>query len=164
MAAISDTRGTILEIVNEVRRRLGIPNAATLASDTQAGVMVDLLNDVINYVSDYGDWQEQRQEVIATASTSVFSYLVSTASPLKNIADVYFGTNQSRLRYVEIEDMRRFRQSGGTGTPRQWTINGVDNTTTGNPLLEVYPQPGTNENNTTFNILVYVKPPLYIRS
>jgi hypothetical protein len=161
MSSISDTRLTILQIINEVRSKLGIPDASVVTSDKQSITSLNYLNDVIEYVSDYGDWQELRQEVTVTASSSVFSYLINTSAPLKNVYDVYFYNQVAPVRYVEIEDMRRFRRTGGIGVPRNWTINGVDNATTGNPYLEVYPMPGPAENNQTFNLLVYVKPRKY---
>lgn len=164
MASILDLRNTVLEIVNEVRRKLGVNTIATLTDDKLTTSLIDYLNDVIDYISDFGDWQERREEISVTASSSVFSYLINTSAPLKNISDIYFGDTVAPLRYVEIEDMRRFRRTRGIGQPRNWTINGVDNVTTGNPYVEVYPMPGANEAGTAFNLLVYTRPAQYTTS
>jgi hypothetical protein len=164
MSTISDTRKTVLEIINEVRRKLGIKDATSLSQDKNSTTLLDYLNDVVSYIADFGNWQETMQEVTVTASTSVFQYLVNTSAPLQHIQEIAFYGQVAKLRYVEIEDMRRWRRIGGTGIPRNWTIFGVDNTTTGNPYIQVYPQPGTNENNQTFSILCFTKPPKYTTS
>lgn len=159
MSVLADTRLTVLQTVNEVKKKLGLKEVSNL--DNQGKVLVRYLNDVISYVSDFGEWQERLLEVTVTASTSVFQYLINTSAPLQHINEIAFEGQPAKLRYVTIEDMRRFRRTGGTGVPRNWTIYGVDNTTTGNPYIQVYPQPGQNENNKTFNLLVYTKPELY---
>ena len=162
MALISETRLNLLQIVNEVRRKLGMATVSTLASDNQSKVLVDYLNDVIGVVSDYGDWQEALSEVIVTASSSVNQYLINVSGKIvKNIHEIAFEGEIAPMRVETLDNMRRWSRTNGTGVPRSWCIIGVDNTTTGSPYIQVYPLPGANENNQTFNVLFYQKPPLY---
>lgn len=165
MAVISNTRLTILQIVNEVRQKLGIPAAASLSADAQATSMLSYLNDVISIVSDYGDWQEALNEYVTTASSSVSQYLIDVSGKIvKNIHEVAFSGTVSPLRVETLDNMRRWGRTGGTGLPNNWCIIGVDNVTTGSPYIRVYPVPGTNENNETFNVLFYEKPRIYTTS
>lgn len=161
MGVLADTRMTVLEIINEVKQKLGVPIGGSLTENAQTQALLAYLNDVIDITSDYSDWQEQRASVTVTASSSVFSYLINpTSAAVKNIHEIAFYNSPSPLRLSTIDDMRRWRRSagGGTGEPRFWVLNGTDNVTTGNPYIEVYPQPGTTENNRTFDILYYKKP------
>jgi len=167
MGSITDTRMQVLPLLNEVREKLGYKTVSSLTQDAHIRTMLEYLNDVIDITSDFSDWQEMRTTVTVTASSSVYMYLVDPVSAaVKNIREVAFQDSVAPLRLDTIDNMRRWRRSasGGTGCPRYWIVNGVDNTTTGNPYIEVYPQPGAFENNKTFNILLYKKPPIYTSS
>lgn len=165
MAIISNTRLTILQIINEVRRKLGIPAAASLISDSQVTTLLNYLNDVISMVSDYGDWQEALNEYIVTASTSVNQYLIDVSGKIvKNIHEIAFSGTIAPMRCETLDNMRRWGRTGGTGLPRNWCIIGVDNIITGSPYIRVYPVPGAQQNNQLFNVLFYEKPPLYTTS
>lgn len=153
-------RMTALEIVNEVRRRLGVNTVTTFTDDKLARVLMQLLNEVIAEVNDYGDWQELYQEVLVTASTSVPEYSVraSGGKEVHHILEVAFNNKAGELQNRSIEEIRRLRRSGGVGTPRQFTIKGTD--ASGNPVMAVHPQPGASQNNQTFNVALYFKEPL----
>ena len=155
-------RMTALDIVNEVRRRLGVNTVTLFDSDKHARVLLQLLNEVIAEVNDYGDWQELYQEVLVTASTSVPEYSVraSGGKEVHHILEVAFNDNAGELQNRSIEEIRRLRRAGGVGTPRQFTIKGTD--ASGNPVLAVHPQPGTSQNNQTFNVALYTKEPLLV--
>jgi len=160
MATLSDTRMTVLEIINEVRRKLGINVAATsLTYDNQTRTLLDYLNDVISEVSDYGDWKEMILQTVVTASSSVRRYQLNVTAAVKNIHEIAWTTQPSAMRLVTINDMLRWERITSTGQPRNWAIMGVD-VSSANPLFEVYPMPGPTENNQTFSILYYQKPSL----
>ena len=161
MSSLSDTRKTILEIFNEVRRKTGINTITSFDQDANSRVMMQYFNDVIDEVSDFGDWQEMLSVVLVTAQASVSAYVVSAVPPVKSIREVAFTGQIAPLRLRTIEDLRRWSRTGGQGVPSNYTIMGVDNTTTGNPIINVYPVPATAQAGTTFNILYYQKPVLY---
>lgn len=164
MGVLADSKMTVLQIINEVKRKLGVPTVAALTQGgAQTLALIDYLNDVLDITSDFSDWQEMRGTLTITASSSVYTLLVDpTSAQVKNIYEVAFYNTPATLRLSTLEDMRRWRRGAGgaTGEPRFWIINGVDNTTTGNPYIEVYPQPGANENNKNFSVLYYKKPNL----
>lgn len=163
---LADTRLTIIQIVNEVRRKIGLSVVNTLTQDSMAINSVDYLNDVIAEVSDYGDWQEMLVETLVTASSSVINYVITTdtTAAVKNIHEVAFYTRIACMKLVTLDDIRRLQRTNTTGVPTQWALVGVDNVTTGNPFIRVYPTPGIQQNNQAFNILYYKKPRLYTTS
>jgi len=159
MASLTDTRKTILEIFNEVRRKLGLKVVTSITADNQCKDMLQYLNDVIAEISDYGDWQEMLTEVLTTASSSVLNYSVNTEYVVKNIHEIVFENMIAAMRYVTLDDIRRLQRVGSTGVPNQYSIVGVDSV--GNPNFRVYPTPGSSQKNQLCNVLFYKKPPLY---
>lgn len=163
--ALTDRRQTILQIFNEVRKKLGINQITALDTDNQSKTMVDYLNDVIDEISDYGDWVEMRQELTVTASTSVIDYSVvatGTAFVTKSIHEIAFQGDTAPMRHMTLDDIRRLSRTQGNGRPREFHIIKTD--TSGNPVFRVYPQPGVSQNNQTFDVLLYTKPRLYTES
>lgn len=162
MASISDTRMTILQIVNEVRRKLGIAVVTSLTSDSNSKAAVDYLNDVADEVSDYGDWQEAYATFTVTAQTSVYEYSFTTSSVFKNIDEVAWQDRIAPLRLVGTEDMRRFRRIGSLGQPHSWALLGVG--ADGNPKFQVYPTPSSSENGDLIDVQGFTKPRQYTTS
>lgn len=155
------TRLTILQIVNEVRRKLGLSVATTLTQDSFAINSIDYLNDVLAEVNDYDDWQEMLVECTTTASTSVINYLVNTTAAVENIHEIAFEGEVAPMRLRTLDDIRRLQRTDSSGIPTHFAIVGVDNSISGNPYFRVFPTPGAQENNQTFNILFYKKPRIY---
>lgn len=164
--SLADTRLTILQIVNEVRRKMGLGNASSLTQDSFSTNAVDYLNDVIAEVSDYGDWQEMLVETVVTASTSVINYTITTdtTAAVKNIHEVAFYQRIAAMHLVTLDDIRRLQRTNTRGVPTQWAIVGVDNVTTGNPYFRVFPTPAASQNNQPFSVLYFKKPRIYTTS
>lgn len=162
MAVIGDTRATILEIVNEVRRKLGLSAVTSLTADSNSRSAVDYLNDTVAEVSDYGDWQEAYATFTVTAQTSVYDYTFTTSAVIKNIREVAFEGRIAPLRIVNTEDMRRFRRIGSLGRPHSAAVIGVDDT--GNPKVQVYPCPSSVEDGDLIEAQGYTKPRQYTTS
>ena len=69
--AIADVNRTIIGIVNEVERKLGVSPTTSVPSTTRLGtVLVDFQNDVMDEVADYGDWPALQKSVVVTAVAS----------------------------------------------------------------------------------------------
>lgn len=159
MASINDIRKTNLEIINEVRRKLGMAVVTNTNADSESRAMMDYLNDVIQDINDYGNWKELLRETVVTASTSVQRYTIITSANIKNIFEISVSGQVASMRLVPLEDMRRFERLSTFGTPRNWTIVGVDNVTTGAPIVAVYPTPVTPVAN--FKVTYFEKLPQY---
>ena len=156
--ATSDVRKTVLQIINTVQERLGVNQTDTLTQTRQAQVLLELLNDVIDEVSDFGDWQQMFREVEVTAISSVGTYEVTVSSQVKNIMEIVWNNDISPLEVRDIPDIRRLQRVGSVGEPRQFAIVGVSGV---NPLFRVYPLPNTAA---SFNVAYYKKPRLYTTS
>jgi len=160
---LGDIRFTVLEIVNEVQRKLGLDATSNLTANKLAIQLVDFVNDVCNELSDYGNWQEMLVSANVTAVSGQRDYSIATSANVKNIGDIYFSLRTGSLRHVTIDDMRRMtRVSAATGMPSQYTVFGTDNN--GNPLLRVRPTPGTNEDGGLFSLVYYIRCPSYTTS
>lgn len=157
--AATDIRKNVLGIVNEARKKFAVASAASLTADSESELMVEILNDVIDEVSDYGDWKEAIREIQVTASSSVADYSIETSALVKNIHEIAFDTDISPMWLTTFDDILRLNRIAMYSRPRQWAVVGVDDNA--NPKVRVFPIPGTNENNKVFKITYYEKPRLY---
>lgn len=155
--ATSDVRHQIIQIVNEIQRRLGVNTTTTLTANKQTTVLLDLLNDVIIECSDFGDWQEMFREATVTASSSVGTYEVVVSANVKRIAEIAFNNDTAPLEVRDLEDMRRLQRISSYGNVRQFAIAGVSGV---NMQFRCYPIPGSNQNNQTFDVWYYKQPRL----
>lgn len=156
---INGIRYTVLEVINEVQRKLGLSTTPTLTANKLAIQMVDFVNDVCNDLSDFGNWQEVFTSANVTAVSGQRDYSVNTSANIKNIGDIFFSTRVGPMRNITPHDMRIMTRTTITGTPTQFCVFGTDSN--GNPLLRVRPTPAANEDGELFSITYYVRAPKY---
>lgn len=138
--ALTDTRATILEIINETRRKLGVNNAvSSLTADSKTIVMVDFLNDVVTEINDFGLWNETIATVTIPLVVGQRDYNFSAVLNVKTIKDVFLDSTSASLPFITQEEMRLLYRQSNSGQPRQWTIFGAD--VNANPIIRVYPTP-----------------------
>jgi hypothetical protein len=162
-ASISETRKTFIQIFNETRRKIGVSEISTLSQDTLGTVMIDYMNDILAEIDDYGDWQEMYKEEsfpFVTANSSAFDYTFNTSAVVKNIHEVQFGTQIAPMWLVDLDTINRLNRTKAYGVPTQWGVVGVDNVTTGNPVVRVFPTPVTAQASANFHVKYYKKPAL----
>ena len=157
--ATSDVRKTVLGIINTVQRRLGVSPTDTVSSTTHANMLLELLNDVIQECSDFGDWQEMFREVNVTAISSVGTYEVDASAEVKNIYEIHWDDDIAPLEVRDIQEIRRLQRVNSHGEPRQFAIVGVSGV---NPLFRVFPVPTTS--GALFDVAFYKKPRIYTTS
>lgn len=157
--ATVDSRRSVLDIVNEVRKLTGLNTVSRLDADKHSLVALRMLNNVVAEISNYGDWHELIATTTVLCSSSVNTYSLGINSVVKNIWEVAVSGQRQSLYPTELADILRFERGGGVGVPRRWTIQGVD--TKGNPKIKVHPQPGANENGQAMWIVYFLKPQLY---
>lgn len=155
---MSDVQKTVLQIVNEVQRKLGL-SETSLNSNKVSRELVDFLNDVCDDMSDFGNWQEMLVSGNVTAVSGQSDYSINTSANIKNIGDIFFSQRTGPLRNVTIQDMRIMTRVTSVGQPSQFCVFGVD--INNNPNIRVRPTPSTNENGATFSVTYYVKTPSY---
>lgn len=162
-STLADTRKSYIQLFNEVRRKLGVNEITTLGQDTLGMAMIDYMNDIIAEISDFGDWQEMyREEAFAfvTANSSTSDWVFNTSVATKNIHEIQFGTQIAPMWLVTLDDIRRLNRVKVYGVPTQYAFVGVDNTTTGNPRVRVFPTPTTAQASANFNLAYFKKPAL----
>lgn len=155
---IGDIRYTVLQVVNEVQRKLGL-DATALTTNKLAIQMVDFINDTCNDLSDFGNWQENLVTANITCVSGQTDYSVNTSANIKNIGDVYFSQRNGPMTGVTIDEMRILTRVTINGTPSQFTVFGTD--INGNPNLRVRPRPGAAEAGSLFSVLFYIRTPQY---
>lgn len=156
--AESGFKGTVLQIINEVRLKSKLPEVSTVDQDSDSVIKLHYLNDVISEISDYAKWQEQYREAIVSCATSVRDYAVSGSTVIQSIQEVVYSEKTAALRRVDIEDIRSLQRNNNTGSPTSWCVKGV--TSEGNPVITFDRWPTTNETG-YFNIGYYSKPVFY---
>lgn len=162
-SSIIDTRKSYIQLFNETRRKIGVDEIAMLAQDSLGEAMIDYMNDVICEISDFGDWQEMYREesfAFTTSQSSLADYVFNTSADTKNIHEIQFGTQIAPMWLVTLDDIRRLNRVSSFGIPTQWALVGVDNVTTGNPRVRVFPTPVTAQVGLSFNLAYYKKPAL----
>lgn len=155
--AESDFKVTVIGAINEVRKKSKLSTVSTIDADSDSILKLHYLNDVISDLSDHANWQELYREAIVSVVTSVRDYAVSGVV-VQNIHEVAISTRQSRLRRVNIDDIRLLQRSNGLGNPNQWCLKGI--TSEGNPIITVDRWPTTNDTG-YFNVGYYLKPSVY---
>lgn len=141
---------TALEIINSVMRRLGVSTVTNLDSNSLSTVATDFLNDVLDDLSDFGDFTQLYSEITVTAQSSVVQYEIT--SPSQNIKEIVWNNEVSPLILTSAEELRRLRRTGSQGTPRHAAIiqsSGV------NVTFEISPMPTTAA---SMQITQYLRP------
>ena len=160
---VGDIRYTVLQVVQEVFRKLGLDAPSALTGNKLSIQMVDFINDTCNDLSDFGNWMEVMTTANVTAVFGQRDYLINTSANVKNIGDIYFNQRSGALRHVDTEQMRIMTQTTANGMPSQYTIFGTD-VSSGNPVIRVRPTPTSAEHGGIFSILYYQAPPRYSTS
>ena len=157
--AIADVNRTIIQIVNEVERKLGVNPTTSVPSVTRLGtVLVDFLNDVMDEVADHGDWPALQKSVVVTAVASTTAYEVNVSAPVKTIHEIHFSADISPLRWVTPSEIRRLNRSRSYGRPRHYSVVEVSGV---NPIFRVSPIPGSAQGGSPFEVSYFEKPILY---
>lgn len=156
---LGDIRYDVITIVNEVQRKLGLTQTAALNTNSLSVQLVDFVNDVINDISDFGNWQEMIVSAVITAVSGQRDYSITTSANVKNIGDIFFSTKSGPIRYIPIDQMRILSRVTAVGTPNQFTIFGTD--AGGNPNLRFNPIPGANEDGELFSVVYFSQPQKY---
>lgn len=160
--SIGDIRYTCLQTVQEVFRKLGLTAPAGLSANKLSIQMVDFINDTVNDLSDFGNWQETFVSANITVVSGQSDYSINTSANVKNVGDIFLSTRTGPLRDVTPHEMRIMTRVTSVGTPTQFCIFGTD--ANGNPNLRFRPTPGQADDGALFSITYYTRPPLYTTS
>jgi hypothetical protein len=156
---IGDIRYTVLQTVNEVMEKLGLDTVSSLTSNKVSRELVKHINDVVDDLSDFGNWMEVLATTRVTAQVSVRDYYFTVSGVVKNVGDIYLSNKRGPLQSVDIQEMRIMTRATAMGQPTQFCIFGTD--TNGQPIIRVRPTPDASQDGQLFSILYYKKPSLY---
>src|SRR3990167_3518146 len=162
--AIADVNRTVIGIVNEVERKLGVDESTFLNATKFTTVILDHLNDTINECNDYGRWPHMFREATVTASASVDKYELAVSAQINNILEIHWANTAGEadgiapLQVVNVADIRRLQKTRSFGEPRHFAVVNVSGV---NPIIRVNPIPGSNENKKTFDVAFYKKQRLF---
>lgn len=155
----SDTRRTVIEIINEVRRLLGYNPVTTVDADKHALILLRLLNVVCKRISDVGDFQEMQRTTAVTAISLAAVYTIDTTEPMKRIYEISFSTDKQALYPIDLQTYNQYSRSGSYGRPRFFCLKGVDSR--GNPNFQPYSIPASAQAGYTFSVEYFIEPRLY---
>jgi len=152
--ALTDVRKSVLGVVNEVERLMGLTTSATLDERRMTLVYLRLLNDVVADLNDFGDWRELYNETVVSAVASAATFTVApSAKMVHHLHEVRFSSQPAAMSEVDMSDMRRMQRMNSSGVPRQWAFRSVD--ASANPVLAVWPVPA--ETSGYFDVSYYEK-------
>lgn len=138
--ATSDIRLTVIQIVNKVQERMGVNKTTNLDTTKHSGVLLELLNDVIDEVSDFGDWPQMYREWLVTAQSSVGVYEIVASANVQRVEEISWNNDTAALDLIDGPDMRRLQRISSYGIPRQYSIIEVSGV---NPKFRCTPIPTT---------------------
>ena len=154
--SLQDLKNSFIGIINEVQGKLGLKPTTNLNDTKLSSVLTNFLNDVIDEVSDYGDWQEMYRETTVQSISSVGEYEIPVSGNVKNILELSYDHYISPLEVRSIEDILRLqRQHTFSGFPRNYSVVGVSGN---NPIVRLAPIPTTAAR----IVVAYYKKPGYI--
>lgn len=157
--SIGDLRYTVLQTVNEVLDKIGLNQVSSLSANKVSKELVYHINDVVDDLSDFGNWLEVMTTAKVTAHTSIRDYTIPTSAVIKNIGDIYLSNRRGPLTSVDIDTMRILTRTTSMGDPSQYCLWTPDSN--GNPTIRVRPTPDSSTNGQIFSILYFTKPSLY---
>lgn len=156
-------RKTVIQTINEVEKKLSMTPSSAVGDSQYGGVLLQLLNETVADMSDFGQWREVYAEVSVAASGGQSDYVVpaSGATHVQSIHEVAYTDRISPLELLSITDINRLKRVGGKGTPNQYCILSVD--ASANPTLRVHPAPSTaSSSGRAFTVAYWKKPQTYV--
>ena len=154
-------RETVLQIINRVERKLGLVASAAVTSTKKSRELLDMLNEVIDDISDAGNWREYLRTTTIAAQSSVATYEVQVSGLVKNVDEIVFASNAAPLIWRDYQDIKLLNRVSTYGVPRQVAIEGV-NASSGNPNFRVAPVPdAAAASGASFEVTYFQKPENY---
>jgi len=157
---------TVLEIVNEVCDRMNVRRVTATTANLFTRNCVNLINDTIEDLCDYGTWNELQASAAVTMVCGQSVYTISTTALvtakrfIHSIQEVYVSGRIASLEPIaDKNEFRLLTRTQSIGTPSRYTVDGTD--ADGNPRLGLFPRPGTTYDGNAAHVRFQVLPPRY---
>lgn len=134
-----NTQLSVLDVINNILRRLGTSPVSSLDETSLSKVQVDLLNDVLEDLSTYSGWPQLYTETTVSLTSSVADYKFNF--PTQSIEEVAVSGQSSPMRIESRTEIRRLSRIATFGTPRHVAITRVSGLS---PYVRVHPVPNDN--------------------
>lgn len=145
-----NTQLSVLDVINNVLRRLGISPVSSIDQTSLSKVQVDLLNDVLEDLSQYSSWPQMYTEASATFSSSINEYKLDIKA--QSIEEIAVSGQVSPMQIKSRTELRRLARLQSYGVPRHATITKVSGLS---PYIRVHPTPNFGG---TFQVAYHTKP------
>jgi len=157
---------TVLEAINEVNLRMKVRAVTVTTANTFCKTLVSLLNDVMEDLCDFGDWNELQSSASFTMVCGQPNYIMSVTANVTakrfvhSIQEVRVSGRVPPLAPIaDKNEARMLRRTGSIGTPSRYWLDGVD--AIGNPLVWVFPRPSATQDTNIGTVKFQVLPPRY---
>lgn len=132
---------TVLEIINEVQRRLRLPQS-TAISDAHAQLLLSYLNEVQrDYMMESVVWDELKTygNFNTTAGTNIYTISITGGGEIEIIRSLRIGTNTPLEKFDNDEEFREYKRVyTAQAQPLMWRVYSRSG---GNIIIEVCPTP-----------------------
>jgi hypothetical protein len=118
---------TLLQIVNNILRRMREDEVPDVSQNKYSKMVVDFVNDAKTLVENAWDWSTLRREVVVTTVNNVSDYLVEDATPQTKL---FYFVNDNTRQYMEYRTTAWIEQqrinSDLKGSPKYFTYYNAD--------------------------------------
>lgn len=131
---------TLLQMVNQVQRRLREPVTAAVDTTPYASMITVWVNETKREVEDSWNWSMLRDTVVATTIQDTRAYVLTNARNRFRVLDVYNNTENYLLKpiYHTDQTINFIGASQNTGKPMYYSFNGSFE---GDPVVDLFPIP-----------------------
>ena len=164
---MASTYLTVLEIINEVNLRMKVRTVSVTTANTYTKTLVSLLNDIIEDLCDFGEWNELQASAAFAMISGQGSYSMAVTANVtakRFVHSVQEVRVSGRIPPLEpIADKNEGRMNSRTnsmGTPSRYWLDGTD--PLGNPIVWVFPRPGSTQGGNNGYVKFQVLPPKYV--
>lgn len=158
---------TVLEIVNEVCDRMNVRRVTATTSNLFTRNCVNLINDTIVDLTDFGTWNELQASAVFTLVSGEAIYSIPTATLatakqyIHSVQEVHVSGRVPALEPIaDKNEFRMLNRVGSIGQPSRYIIEGVDSI--GNPRVGMFPRPDATYAGNLARVKFQVLPPKYV--
>lgn len=157
---------TILQIVNEVCGRMNVRTVSSTSQNSFTVNLIALLNDIVDDLLDFGNWNELRASAQFTLVSGQARYAAATTALttanwfIHSVSEVRVSGRVPPLEPVaDVNEGRMLLRTRSYGQPSRFFVEGQDSL--GNPMFNLFPIPGSQSAGNTAFVQYQVQPPRY---
>lgn len=157
---------TVLQVVNEVCGRMNVRAVSSTSQNSFTINLVSLLNDIVDDLLDFGEWNELRASATFTLVSGQARYAAATTALatanwfVHSISEVRVSGRVPPLEPIaDVNEGRMLLRTGSQGQSSRFFVEGQDGL--GNPKVNLFPVPNAQYDGVMGYIKFQVQPPRY---